>query len=56
MPIGPTLETERLILRPPTAEDIPGFCEMMADEEAARYVGGVQVPHMVWLLSFDTSL
>lgn len=38
--LGPTLETARLILRPPLEEDLDGFAEMMADEEAARFVGG----------------
>jgi RimJ/RimL family protein N-acetyltransferase len=38
----PTLETERLLLRPPLAEDLDGWAEMMGDEEAARFVGGLQ--------------
>lgn len=46
--IGPTIETERLILRPPRAEDFASFCEMMADEETARFVGGVMGPTIVW--------
>jgi RimJ/RimL family protein N-acetyltransferase len=37
---GPTLETARLILRPPAAEDLDGWAELMADAEAARYIGG----------------
>lgn len=45
---GPVLETERLILRPTAMEDFPRWAEMMADEEAARYLGGVQAPSMVW--------
>ena len=48
MAIGPTLETDRLILRPPEAQDLDGFAEMMADEEAARYVGGVMPRETVW--------
>lgn len=47
-PLGPTLETERLILRPPVLDDLDGFIEMMADEEVARYVGGVQPRSVVW--------
>lgn len=35
-----TLETERLILRPPVAEDFPAWAGMMADEEASRFIGG----------------
>jgi RimJ/RimL family protein N-acetyltransferase len=38
--LGPTIETARLILRPPEEADLDGFAEMMADEEAARFVGG----------------
>src|SRR5688572_28522548 len=40
--LGPTLETDRLILRPPIEADLDGWARMMADEEAARFVGGVQ--------------
>jgi len=46
--IGPTLETDRLILRPPRAEDFPFMCTMMADEETARFIGGVMEPSVVW--------
>ena len=45
---GPTLETDRLILRPPAPEDFEPWCEMMADEETARFIGGVASPSMVW--------
>jgi len=47
-PIGPTLETERLILRPPALEDLQPWTEFMADEDAARYIGGTQPPSAVW--------
>lgn len=46
--LGPTLETARLILRPPEERDLDGFAEMMADEEAARFVGGVQGRAGAW--------
>jgi RimJ/RimL family protein N-acetyltransferase len=46
--LGPTLETARLILRPPLAEDLDGLAEMMADEETARYVGGQQERSGAW--------
>ena len=46
--IGPTIETDRLILRPPQAEDFPSMCAMMADEETARFIGGVMQPSAVW--------
>jgi len=38
--LGPTLETDRLILRPPGIEDFDAWGEMMEDEETARYIGG----------------
>jgi RimJ/RimL family protein N-acetyltransferase len=43
-----TIETERLILRPTQLEDFDRWAEMMADETAARYIGGVQPKPMVW--------
>ncbi len=45
---GPTIETERLILRPVQAEDFEPMCAMMADEETARFIGGVMPPSAVW--------
>lgn len=45
---GPSIETERLILRPPQAEDFEPMCAMMADEETARFIGGVMEPSAVW--------
>ncbi|WP_298725972.1 GNAT family N-acetyltransferase [uncultured Ferrovibrio sp.] len=44
----PILETERLILRPPQAGDLDAWAAMMADEETARFIGGVQPRQMVW--------
>lgn len=46
--LGPVLETERLILRPTGLEDFEGWASLMADEEAARYIGGVQAPSAAW--------
>ena len=37
---GPTLETDRLILRVPRAEDFDAFAEMQAIPDAARFIGG----------------
>lgn len=48
MSLGPTLETERLILRPPTEADLDGWAELMADEETSRFLGGVQSRSMAW--------
>ena len=40
-PLGPTLETERLFLRPPTLEDFPRWADFMSDPETTRFIGGV---------------
>ena len=45
---GPTIETERLLLRTPQAEDLDGFAALMADEESARFIGGVLPRETVW--------
>jgi RimJ/RimL family protein N-acetyltransferase len=45
---GPTLETARLILRPTAREDFEPWAAMMADEETARYIGGLQAPPQAW--------
>lgn len=45
---GVVIETERLLLRPPQAEDFEGFCELMAHEETAQFIGGVQPRAAVW--------
>jgi len=46
--IGPTLETERLILRPPAAEDFEAWAAFAADPEVAHFIGGVQIRAMAW--------
>lgn len=43
-----SIETTRLLLRRPQLEDLDRWAEMMADEESARYVGGVQAKSVVW--------
>jgi RimJ/RimL family protein N-acetyltransferase len=45
---GPILETERLILRPPIEADLDDWAAMMADEETARFIGGVQQRAASW--------
>jgi RimJ/RimL family protein N-acetyltransferase len=45
---GPVLDTPRLVLRPPLEEDLDGYAAMMADEEAARFVGGVMERAGAW--------
>ncbi len=42
------LETPRLILRTPRLEDLDGWSEMMADEVAARFIGGVAPRAICW--------
>ena len=42
MQLGPTLETSRLILRPPQAEDFEAWAAFKTDEEATRHIGGVE--------------
>jgi RimJ/RimL family protein N-acetyltransferase len=44
----PTLETERLRLRPWRDEDIGPFAEFCASEGTARFVGGVCGPDDAW--------
>jgi RimJ/RimL family protein N-acetyltransferase len=46
--LGPTLETPRLILRPPILADLDGWAAMMADEETARFIGGVAPRSSCW--------
>lgn len=44
----PRLETERLVLRPPSAADREPWAAMLAQAPAARFIGGVQGPHGAW--------
>lgn len=46
--LGPTLETERLLLRPPVAADFDRYAEMLASEDAARYIGGTLLRAPAW--------
>ena len=46
--LGPTLETDRLLLRPPCAKDFESWATMMADAEAMRFLGGPQPPSGAW--------
>jgi RimJ/RimL family protein N-acetyltransferase len=42
------LETPRLILRPPRAEDLDAWSGMMLDEPTARFIGGVMPRALCW--------
>lgn len=44
----PVVETGRLILRPPKAEDFAPWAAFMLDEKAAKFLGGVQPPPIAW--------
>ncbi|HVV72611.1 MAG TPA: GNAT family N-acetyltransferase [Verrucomicrobiae bacterium] len=46
--LGPVLETARLILRPPLAEDFAAYCDFHTNEETMRHIGGVQPVPVVW--------
>lgn len=43
-----TLETPRLILRPPIQEDFAAWIAFGADPEAMRYIGGATQPDATW--------
>jgi RimJ/RimL family protein N-acetyltransferase len=45
---GPTLETPRLLLRPPRLEDLESWSALVADPESARFIGGVQPAFGAW--------
>ena len=48
MSVGPTLETDRLVLRPPQAEDLDAWAAFAADPEAAHFLGGPQSRAVAW--------
>jgi RimJ/RimL family protein N-acetyltransferase len=46
--LGPTLETERLLLRLPRIGDFDRYAEMVADPQAARFIGGTLLRAPAW--------
>ncbi len=46
--LGPTIETERLILRPPISTDFPERAEMAGDDETMALLGGGVEPALAW--------
>jgi RimJ/RimL family protein N-acetyltransferase len=46
--LGPTLETERLILRPMAEEDMEAFAAFHADEAAMKFIGGTLSREVSW--------
>ena len=45
---GLQIETPRLLLRLPRADDLDPWAAMMEDEEAARFIGGLMPRSMSW--------
>jgi RimJ/RimL family protein N-acetyltransferase len=45
---GPVLQTERLTLRPPKAEDFDAWVRFGSDEQTMRFMGGVQPRSVAW--------
>jgi RimJ/RimL family protein N-acetyltransferase len=48
MSYGPTLTTERLILRPPHQDDFDGFAAMHSEEDTMRFIGGAAPRDASW--------
>lgn len=46
--LGPTIETERLVLRPPTMEDFPRWAAFQGDPATTRFIGGPKSETEVW--------
>lgn len=46
--LGPTLETARLILRPPLQEDLDAWAAFQADAENVKFVGGATPRSASW--------
>ncbi len=45
---GPTLETARLLLRPPIEADLDGWAELTADSEVMRFIGAPGPRLVAW--------
>ncbi len=45
---GPTLQTARLLLRPPVEADLDGWAALVADPEAMRFLGGPGPRSVAW--------
>ena len=55
MAIGPVLETQRLRLTPPVAEDFDDFAALLGDARAMATLGGVQPRPMAWRTFVQTA-
>ena len=47
-PAGPTLQTPRLLLRPPQAEDFEAWAAIATDPQVMLHLGGVQSRFTAW--------
>lgn len=45
---GPTIQTDRLILRPTSLDDLPRWIELMGDPQASKFIGGPLTPQETW--------
>ena len=48
LPDGPVIETERLLLRPPRADDFDAYADYAADPEGLVFLGGAQSRAAAW--------
>jgi len=55
MMLGPTLETQRLVLTPPTAADFDDFAALQGDERVMRLLGGAQPRAVAWRTFVQTA-
>ncbi len=46
--IGPTIETARLVLRPPVQADFDGFAAMARETDTMRFIGGAAARDSAW--------
>lgn len=51
---SPVIETDRLILRRPSLDDLERWAEMMADETTCRFIGGTAPKNLVWRFIMQT--
>lgn len=47
-PLGPTLETARLWLRPPVESDFENYVKFHQDPDTMTFIGGVTAPAICW--------
>jgi hypothetical protein len=46
--LGPTVQTDRLILCPPMAKDLAPWAAMLSDSQTARFIASPQALHGAW--------